>query len=225
MAQAGLHSLVGVAVRKWVPNREWTMLGIVLGSLFPDADNLAVAVATVAKWSTVGLHRTFTHSLLTVALIVGVFYAIAQVSQQKRWGNLGLGLGVGMLLHIVLDVFVWFSGVVILWPLPYEVNLWQKVTPPQWFMQLMMPVEFLCFALFFWFLGEVAKKRGTDRSFAKKLQVWTAVQLLLFLVLTVWVYALKSGFMTVYGLVYLLSLGLAFGITLRMRQTVEAIAV
>ena len=63
MAQAGIHSIVGLAVRKWTPNRKWLMLGIVLGNLFPDADNLAVAIATLTGGSTEGLHRTFTHSL------------------------------------------------------------------------------------------------------------------------------------------------------------------
>ena len=56
MAQAGIHGLAGMAVRKWTPSREWLMTGIVLGNLLPDADNLAVAVATVAGLPTEGLH-------------------------------------------------------------------------------------------------------------------------------------------------------------------------
>ncbi len=53
MAQAGIHALVAMAVQK-DPERAWLMLGIVLGSMLPDADNLAVAVATVAKLPTEG---------------------------------------------------------------------------------------------------------------------------------------------------------------------------
>ena len=41
MAQAGIHSMVGKAVRKWTPARKWLMLGIVLGNLLPDVDNAA----------------------------------------------------------------------------------------------------------------------------------------------------------------------------------------
>jgi hypothetical protein len=40
----------------------------------------------------------------------------------------------------------------------------------------------------------------------------------------VMVYTMESGFLTIFGAVYLLSLGLAFGITIRMRATVEAFA-
>ncbi len=31
MAQAGIHGLIGMAVRKWMPKKGWLMLGSVLG--------------------------------------------------------------------------------------------------------------------------------------------------------------------------------------------------
>ena len=199
------------------------MLGIVLGNLFPDADNLAVAVATVMGKSTEGLHRTFTHSLFFVLAIILVFYGIAWASKRSEWGNLGLGLGVGVLMHILLDLLVWFNGVEILWPLPSWVNLWTNVTPPEWWNKLMMPVENLFFVLFFLLLASTAQKRNTDGDYLPKLRIWTWVQGILFVVFMVMVYTMESGFMTIFGAVYLLSLGLAFGITIRMRETVEAI--
>ena len=148
MAQAGIHGMIGLAVHKWVPDRQWLMLGVVLGNLFPDADNLAVAVATVANLPTEGLHRTLTHSILFVAAIVLIFYAIARIARRPRWGTLGLGLGIGVLMHILLDLLVWFDGVEILWPIPSWINLWGGFTPPEWWSKLMMPAEFLFFALF-----------------------------------------------------------------------------
>jgi hypothetical protein len=54
--------------------------------------------------------------------------------------------------------------------------------------------------------------------------VWTVVQGVLFVVFTVLVYTMEKGFMTPYGALYLLPLGLTFGVTLRMRETVEAVA-
>ena len=223
MAQAGIHSMVGMAIRKWTPARKWLMLGIVLGNLFPDADNLAVAVATVMGRSTEGLHRTFTHSLFFVAAIILVFYGVAWVLKRPEWGNLGLGLGIGVLMHILLDLLVWFNGVEILWPLPSWVNLWTNVTPGEWWNKLMMPVENLFFALFFLLLASTARKRNTDSDYLPKLRIWTWVQGILFVVFMVMVYTMESGFMTIFGAVYLLSLGLAFGITIRMRETVDVI--
>ena len=199
------------------------MLGIVLGNLFPDADNLAVAVATVMGKSTEGLHRTFTHSLFFVAAIILIFYGVAWMSKRSEWGNLGLGLGIGVLMHILLDLLIWFNGVEILWPLPSWVNLWTNVTPPEWWNKLMMPVENLFFVLFLLLLASTARKRNTDSDYLSKLRVWTWVQGVLFLAFMVMVYTMESGFLTIFGAVYLLSLGLVFGITIRMRETVEAI--
>ncbi len=224
MAQAGIHSMVGMAVRKWTPTRKWLMLCIVLGNLFPDADNLAVAIATVTGKSTEGLHRTFTHSLFFVAAIVLVGYLIGWGTKHQEWGNLGLGLGIGILMHILLDLVIWFNGVEILWPLPSWVNLWQGFSPPAWWEKLMMPMENLFLALFFLLLAATARKRNTNQDYLPTLRIWTWVQGVLFLVFLVPVYTMGAGFMTIYGVVYLLSLGLAFGVTLRMKDTVEAAA-
>jgi len=224
MAQAGMHGIVGLAVRRWAPKREWLMLGIVLGSMVPDADNLAVAVATVAGRSTEGLHRTFTHSLFTVAAVIALFYVVAWIVRRPRWGYWGLGLGVGVLMHILLDLVVWFDGVEILWPLPSWINLWEGVTPPEWWSKLMMPVEFLFFALLFVVLGMMARKQGSNSDYMRTLRIWTAVQGVLFVVFTVLVYTMERGFMTPFGGMYLLSLGLAFGVVIRMRETIEVAA-
>ena len=50
-----------------------------------------------------------------------------------------------------------------------------------------------------------------------------AVQGVLFVVFTALVYTMEKGFMIPYGALYLLSLGLALGVTIRMRETVEAV--
>src|SRR4030042_856231 len=176
MAQAGIHSLMGTAVRKWAPVREWLMLGIILGSMLPDADNLAVAVATVMKLPTSNLHRTFTHSLTMVLAVLLVCYLISMLAKQPRWGNLGVGLGVGILMHILLDLLIWFNGVAILWPLPSWINFWSAYTPPAWFDKLMLSTEFLFFALFFIGLNAIARKRNTDQDYWIKLRIWTWIQ-------------------------------------------------
>jgi membrane-bound metal-dependent hydrolase YbcI (DUF457 family) len=123
MPQAGIHSLVGVSVRKWAPYKEWLLLGIVLGNLLPDFDNYVVAFATLAKMPTVNIHRTFSHSLLTVVIVYLVFLGIGVISKQPPLTNLGLGLSIGMVMHILLDLLIWFNGVQILWPFPSWINL------------------------------------------------------------------------------------------------------
>jgi membrane-bound metal-dependent hydrolase YbcI (DUF457 family) len=222
MAQAGIHGMVAAAVRRYVPDKEWLMLGIVLGNIFPDMDNIAVAVATVAKLPTHGLHRTFTHSVFTILLVLVVFYLVAALTKKPRWQTFGIGFGVGILMHVLLDLVVWFNGVEILWPLHSWVNFWEGFQVPEWLSKFLLPAEFLCFGLFFLVLASLARKHQTDPGYLSRLRVWMIVQFVLFAAFMVMVYTMDKGFMTIYGAVYLLSLFLAFGIVIRMRDTIEA---
>ena len=63
MPQVGIHGMVGMATRKWLGAREWLLLGAMLGSFVPDMDNVGVAVATLMKMPTAGIHRAMTHSI------------------------------------------------------------------------------------------------------------------------------------------------------------------
>ena len=223
MAQAGMHALVGMAVRKITPKREWLMLGIILGSLFPDLDNYAVAIATIAKLDTHGLHRTFTHSLFTILAVIVVFFIVAKFLKQSRWTNLGLGLGIGIGLHIVLDLLLWFNGVELFWPLGGWINLWEGIKPVEWFAKLLDPAEFLFFALFLIWLTKVAQDYKTDTDFLGKLRIWIIAMVVLLLVFAPLAYIMSKGFLTVYGIAYLVAISATFIITIQMRQTVEAI--
>ena len=199
------------------------MLGIVFGSLFPDADNLLVALATVLKRPVEGLHRTFTHSLITALVVLIIFWVIGALQKQPRWTNFGLGFAIGILLHTLLDLLIWFSGVQLFWPFPLWVNLWAGATPPVWFMTLMNPLEFLFLGMFFYMLLVLARRYETDSDFLRPLRVWMIIELVLFLIFLPLMYSSIKLTYTVYGLLYLVSLFVALVFTVRMRATVEAV--
>ncbi len=214
--------MLGTAIRKVIPKRDWLMLGIILGSLFPDLDNFAIAIATVIKLNTHNLHRTFTHSLLVILVVMVVFVIVAQVSKQPRWANLGVGLGIGICLHIALDLLIWFNGVELFWPLGGWLNLWENVKPPVWFSKLLEPAEFLFFALFFAWLAKVAQGYKTNLDSIRTLRIWMIAMLVLLAIFTPLAYVMSKGFQTIYGVFYLVSITTAFVISIRMRQTIEA---
>jgi membrane-bound metal-dependent hydrolase YbcI (DUF457 family) len=222
MAQAGLHGLIGMLTRKVVGKKEWLLLGVLLGSFIPDMDNVGVAVATLTKMPTVGIHRTLTHSVFFMAAVVLVFYLLGQVKKEARWGSLGLGLGLGMLLHSLLDLLIWFNGVALFWPFPVWINLWANTTPPEWFMKFMDPAEFLFFGLYLWMLGTWARQSSTDGGFLKMQRIWMILEFGLFVIFTPLAYIMTKGFLTIFGALYLFSIFMTFFVTLRMRQTVEA---
>jgi len=224
MAQAGIHGLVGLAMRKMSVKREWLLLGIVVGNMAPDLDALAVAYATLTGGDTHGLHRTWSHSILFVLFVVMIFYILSTIGKSRRVGNLGLGLGIGMLTHSLLDLVIWFRGVQLFWPFYPEINFWASYSPPTWWAdKFESAVEFGLIALFLYMLGRFASKQATDTDFLSKLKIWIGVELVLFMVFLVLVYV-WSGYYIVFGAAYIFSLLLAVIITIRMRKTIEALA-
>jgi membrane-bound metal-dependent hydrolase YbcI (DUF457 family) len=224
MAQAGMHGMVGMAVRKMTGRKEWLLLGILLGSVIPDMDNVGVAVATVAKLPTEGIHRTMTHSIFFAIAVAVVFYIIGQAKKTERWSNLGFGLGLGILLHSLLDFVLWFNGLEFFWPLGGEINFWANSTPPEWFMKFMDPAEFLFFGLYLWALGTWARKFNTNAEFLKTHRIWMILEFALFAIFTPLVYLMTKGYLTIFGAFYLFSIFMVFFVTIRMRKTVEAAA-
>ena len=223
MPQNGLHAIVGIAARKWMPRREWLVLGVVLGNMFPDLDNIAVAYATLTKADPHGLHRTFTHSIFTVLAVLVLFYLIAALTKDQKWNNFGLGLGIGIVMHILLDLLLWFNGVEILWPLQYELNFWRWFVMPNWLRIILDTGEFLAFGLYFLLLSSLAQRQNTDGERRRSSKTWAYVQLALFLLFTVLFFTTGATGLpsTISGGLYLLSIIIAMTLTIQMRKTIE----
>ena len=225
MPQNGVHAIAGIAARRWVPQREWLILGFVLGNMFPDLDNIAVAYATLTKADSHGLHRTFTHSIFTILVVIVLFYLIAALTKNRKWHNLGLGLGIGILMHILFDLVLWFNGVEILWPIPFEVNFWRWFTMPDWLKILLDTGEFLAFGLYFLLLGSLARQQNMDGERQRSSKTWAYTQLVLFILFTVLFFTLGPTGLpyTIFGALYLVSVIIAVVVTIQMRKTIETL--
>lgn len=225
MPQNGLHALVGVAARKWMPKREWLLLGVVLGNMAPDLDNLAVAYATLTGGDTHGLHRTFTHSLFTIAAVFLLFYLLGAVMKNQKWNNFGLGFSVGIFMHILLDLAGWFGGVYVLWPIQFELNFWSWFTVPAWLNILLETGEFLMFGMYFLLLVSLSMKKGTNAEQRGTARTWAYIELVLFIVFMALFYSIGNQGLpyTIFGALYLLSIIVAMVTTTRMRNTIDMV--
>ena len=94
---------------------------------------------------------------------------------------------------------------------------------PDWLEKLLNTGEFLAFGLFFFLLASIARQQKADEDYQPKARLWAYIMFGLFVVFTVLAFTMKSGFMTVYGALYLLSLFLAIGVAIRMKKTIETI--
>jgi membrane-bound metal-dependent hydrolase YbcI (DUF457 family) len=224
MPQNGVHAIAGIAVRKWMPQREWLLLGVVLGNMFPDLDNLAVAYATLTGSDPHGLHRTFTHSIFTIFAVLLLFYLVAVLTKNQKWNNFGLGLGIGILMHILLDLILWFNGVELFWPIRYELNFWSRFTVPAWLNILLETGEFLAFGFYSLVLASLSQRQTTDRERQGLSKIWAYIEFALFIVFAVLFFRTGAGGLqyTIFGALYLLSMIIAIVMTIQMRKTVES---
>jgi len=226
MPQNGIHAMVGIASRMWMPKREWLLLGVVLGNMFPDLDNLVVAYTTLAKLpDPEQYHRTFTHSVFTILAVVVLFYIIAIMTKNERWNNLGMGLGAGILMHILVDLILWFNGVELLWPLGSELNFWSWFTTPPWLKILLDTGEFLAFGLYFLLLVSLSQRQGTNAELRKTTRMWGYIEFFLFIVFTALFFTIGTEGLQykIFGVLYLVSLIVGMVITAKMKRTIETI--
>ena len=226
MPQNGVHAMTGILARRWMPQREWLFLGVVLGNMFPDLDNLAVAYATLTGADPHGLHRTFTHSVFTILAVIVWFYFIAALTKDQKWNNFGIGLGIGILMHILLDLILWFNGVELLWPIRYELNFWRWFDVPEWLGIILETGEFLAFGLYFLLLNSLARRQNIDRERQRSTKTWAYIEFVLFFLFTLLFFVLGADGLlyTVFGALYLLSMIIAIVITIQMRKTVESLS-
>ena len=196
--------------------------------MMPDMDNYLVAIGTVTGVEAPGeiFHRTFTHSVFTILFLVVLFYIVSTATRDERWKNLGYGLGVGVGLHMLLDLAIWFNGVPLFWPLGTELNFWGNYSPPEALVKFLNPAELLFFGLFFYWLLQSAVKTKTNVPSQPTVRTWAYVMFALFAVFLVLAYVDVGTFTAtkdlIYGLVYLVGLTAAFVLTIRMRATLEA---
>ena len=226
MPQNGIHAIVGTVVaRKWMPKKEWLVLGVVLGNMFPDLDNLVVAYATLAKLpEPEHFHRTFTHSVFTILTMLILFYVIAMLTKNEKWKNFGIGFGAGILMHILVDLVLWFNGVALFWPIPFELNFWSWFTTPAWLTILLETAEFLAFGLYFLLLVSLSQTHDADADRQRSTKTWAYIEFLLFIVFTALFFSIgRAGLhYQIYGGLYLVSLIVGMVITIRMRRALEA---
>jgi len=230
MPQNGIHALVGIASRKWMPKKEWLLLGVVLGNMFPDLDNLVVAFATLVLGQSAAeagemYHRTFTHSVFTILVMVALFYSVGALTKNEKWRNFGIGFGMGILLHMLVDLVLWFNGVPLFWPLGGELNFWTWFTVPGWLKILLDTGEFLAFGLYFLMLGSLAVRYRTDVERQRSTRIWGYIELGLFIVFTGLFFTIGTTGLIyqVFGGLYLLSLIVGMVTTAKMRHTIETL--
>jgi len=171
MPQNGFHGLGGLLAARSLasaPPQEFAAAfvpSVVFGAILPDADMYPASIAELLGRGELfyEIHRTATHglSLILVLFILGALLRRCAV------GWVLLGLAIGITTHAVLDLFLWFTQVDLLWPLTKMdgtsvpvVNLWAGVNLPTLVGNGLAAAEFAALALYTRALAGIMKSCG-----------------------------------------------------------------
>lgn len=240
MPQVGFHGAIGILGSQTVlarlalrpALRRTLIFGFILGNIMPDFDLLATVMTwLIDKEIALSLHRGFTHSLFAALLVAGGFSAGAALLGEKKARLLGLGAALGIITHSVADIFAWFAGVDLLWPLgfyglPSKINIWSNWITPPLVSRLLAAMEFLAWALYYRWLLALSLRYGTNRELQQPLQRLTAACFLCWAAYSILALYLEHGW---FEALFLVPVGVVFMplylyVTCRARLTVEAMA-
>jgi len=154
-----------------------------------------------------------------------LFYIIGMMTKNDKWKNFGMGFGIGIVMHILVDLVLWFNGVELLWPLGGELNFWGWFVMSPWLKILLDTGEFLAFGFYFFLLGSLSRRYGTDARHQGSSKVWAYIEIALFILFTAlfFIIGTKGLHYTIFGALYLVSLIVTIVMTIRMRRTIETL--
>lgn len=229
MPHPGFHGVIALAARKAFPTKQWFALGLVFGSMIPDADSYPQAFAVIARGMDPHLaeeifHRTFTHTLFFPLAVALIFLLIHAFRREAKLLNFGLGVAAGSaILHSLLDVLGFFDGVGLLWPF-WSINLYENISLTDRQVQMLRSVNFLAFALYLWYLRSIAEKANTNADYLPRVRTYMFAQGAAFLVFLALAFLLPfKTYNTIDGAVFLfLAYPNVLWVTWKMRETIEA---
>lgn len=206
--------------------------GFTVGALLPDIDFVLTTVLWPLDETTAErMHRTFTHSFVSLVPIVAVSGLLYR--RMRGWGVLVLAVVAGMASHTVLDLVFWFDEVGALWPLhavtdaiPFWIDLYGGYDAPELFTKVVYGWEYGSLALYVGVLYWLSIRLGTNATYRSRLKLWAGLYALTFLVSMALVplYELDTYQVIVFAPSAPLFWPLAVWITYRMRETIETLA-
>ena len=211
MAQAGLHAYISLKSKKWVPDKKFLFISFLLGSIIPDIDILFTAIASYYMPLNQAIdifHRTFTHSIISVSALYLIFLIIYEIKKNEIILNIAYGLTAGIIVHLLIDIVLWFNTIDLFWPLPVpKINLWFKFAVQNNIINILLALEFIFFRLFASKLIDIIINKPLNNAYyIKYLNYWMKIEIILFISFAISVKVIPSFNLIVFGIFYIPSL-------------------
>ena len=149
MSQMGIHITTGlIGTNKKLFRKSYLGIGFLIGNIFPDLDFLLlIPLRFIDRELALLFHRSFTHSVFLVLLILFIA-GLTRIVFKNDVYLLLIGLAIGISVHILFDIFMWFNYVDFLWPLDKNINLYSNLDLPWFIPNIVSSFETACYGLF-----------------------------------------------------------------------------
>ena len=228
MAQAGLHAYIAFLMKGKLPTRKWFFTSFLIGSIIPDIDIILVSFASfflTLDDSIFLLHRTFTHSVISVLIIYLLLLVVYEIKKDIKFVIIANGFCLGCLCHIFIDIFLWFEPIHILWPLPTNhINIFNEIKLSYLLKTFLLAVEFFLFRILAWKMIKIIIanpfKNGRLLNALSKLMKIELFYLIVFIISAIFVN--EKYIYYIFSILYVHSLVMIISILYQIRNSIEA---
>ena len=159
------------------------------------------------------------------------FLVYYEIKGSKHILNIANGLLLGILLHIIIDIFFFLRPLQILWPLNLidikPLNIWGQFDIPHLLIMIYLSLEFLFFRLLAFQLIEVIiNNKGNGNKHLKKLTHLMKIEGILFIIylFALQIFNNKTFFFISYGFFYSLSLSILIYLIFKAKTNINNFA-
>ncbi|MHA1115302.1 MAG: metal-dependent hydrolase [Candidatus Heimdallarchaeaceae archaeon] len=188
--QGGVHLLSGLVLASF-GKKEGFKVSAAFGAIFPDIDLFIAALAYLFIGEKAAiLHRTFTHSLSFISVLSLLIYLLGFITKKyipdKKiskidFRSISIGIGVGMITHVILDMF-YLVKVAVFWPFSLTFVGWPLVTELQLSdlsLKILQTTDFMTDIFFFIIpLTIISFQQDKCKNFRKPLIAYIVIDLL-----------------------------------------------
>lgn len=224
MLPTAFIAITGLFIGKYLPKDKWLITSVVFGAMLPDIEWIFISIASLLTSSSLSIfHRTLTHSLFFPIILYLVIAIISELRKLPYIKIIGRGIVIGVLLHILFDIFLWILPVSFFWPLPIKLKqFWFIETIEVWIDYLMLSLNFLFFRIYAWILIQRAvENHSINIWFVKPLSIWMNIEFWLFILFILLTYFQVQYFYSFFSIAYVPSLLFALFSTFYMNDAID----
>tara|TARA_B100000941_G_C28497842_1_gene552103 strand:+ start:1641 stop:2279 length:639 start_codon:yes stop_codon:yes gene_type:complete len=158
---------------------------IIIGSLIPDFDLVFAPIIKFFSNSNEPLNNfqnKATHSITFIFFIYLLFQIISEIKKNQKYQEIGIGLSLGIFLHIFTESLLWDS-VYLFWPLKLQLNFWNIKNLSVFHSNIFSSSAFFFFRVLAWIIIELALKKNDIEhpGFIPIVIKWKRIEFYLFL--------------------------------------------